>query len=401
MDVRHARAVGVLAVLPLLAAACETSKSSNPLSPSVAGPIPGVEITAPKPLEPLADSQIGNDKQPLTLLIENAGTTGQRPLTYTVEVASDANFTSKVFSKEGIAPGGNGRTSVQLGDRLTADHTYFWRARAQDGANVGPYSAPMRFSIITPSALNAPSLVSPVGGTKVSSSQPEFKINNSSRAGHVGGVNYTLQVSTNESFTAVFAVWTFGEDGGAQSNFTAATPLPYDANIYWRVRASDGIVTSGWSGTGYFKSSSAPAPDPDPGDGGDGGGGGGGGGGGTGGNGGSCASNDGDAIVACVSAKYASYRKAGVSSATRKSNMAFLRDRIIEAGLCGGLDLGWNLKRGGPDISVDFITERRGGSVIGHDIAFDYDNTSKTLQLYWGGGTFPFYTKYTNSYTCN
>ena len=29
--------------------------------------------------------------------------------------------------------------------------------------------------------------------------------------------------------------------------------------------------------------------------------------------------------------------------------MEFLRNRMIEAGICGGLDLGWNLKRGGPD----------------------------------------------------
>ena len=39
--------------------------------------------------------------------------------------------------------------------------------------------------------------------------------------------------------------------------------------------------------------------------------------------------------------------------------------------------------------------------MIGHDIAFDYDNTSKELELYWGGGDFPFYTKYTNGYSCN
>jgi hypothetical protein len=80
--------------------------------------------------------------------------------------------------------------------------------------------------------------------------------------------------------------------------------------------------------------------------------------------------------------------------------MEFLRDRIIEAGLCGGLDLGWNLKRGGPEISVDFLAERRGGAVLGHDIAFDYDNTSTELQLYWGGGEFPYYAKYTHSYSC-
>ena len=63
--------------------------------------------------------------------------------------------------------------------------------------------------------------------------------------------------------------------------------------------------------------------------------------------------------------------------------MQFLRDRIISAGICGGLDLGWNLKRGGPDLSIDFITQRTGGQTIGYDIARDYDNTSKTLQLTW------------------
>jgi len=80
--------------------------------------------------------------------------------------------------------------------------------------------------------------------------------------------------------------------------------------------------------------------------------------------------------------------------------MSFLRDRIIEAGRCGGLDLAWNLKRGGPEISIDFIAERVNGQVIGHDIAFDYDNTSTPLQLYWGGGDFPSYGGYTNSYNC-
>ena len=49
-----------------------------------------------------------DDKQPITLLLENAGTNGQRPLSYLVEVASDANFASKVFAKDGVAPGNGG-----------------------------------------------------------------------------------------------------------------------------------------------------------------------------------------------------------------------------------------------------------------------------------------------------
>jgi hypothetical protein len=50
-------------------------------------------------------------------------------------------------------------------------------------------------------------------------------------------------------------------------------------------------------------------------------------------------------IVACIADKYPAYLKARVSSSKRRSNMEFLRNRIIEAGICGGLDLGWNLKR--------------------------------------------------------
>ena len=32
--------------------------------------------------------------------------------------------------------------------------------------------------------------------------------------------------------------------------------------------------------------------------------------------------------------------------------------------------------------------------MLGHDIAFDYDNTSTKLQLYWGGGEFPTFKDY-------
>ena len=65
---------------PLLASlvGCEASKSSTPLSPSVAGPIPGIEISAPKPLEPVVGAKVAVDQQPVTLLIENPSSTGPR-----------------------------------------------------------------------------------------------------------------------------------------------------------------------------------------------------------------------------------------------------------------------------------------------------------------------------------
>lgn len=392
MNARSSYAWALLALLPLVAA-CETSKSSNPLSPSVAGPIPGVDITAPTPLVPAVNASVQSDQQPITLTVENASSNGQRPLSYRIEVAADAGFSTMVFSKDNISPGGNGRTSVNLSDRLAADRTYFWRARAQDGANTGPYSNAVKFSVVTPITIGEPSLISPINGAVVDMNPPHLLFNKAPVTGPAGTVEYLIQLATDQAFTRIV----FSEQGDLTSNQTQVTPhaaLLTSTTFYWRVRASAGNIIGPWSATGMFKTP-APASTPPPGDGG------GDGGGGTGGSGGSCASSDGDAIVSCISAKYASKRAAGVSSAQRRANMEFLRDRIIEAALCGGLDVGWNLKRGGPEISVDFVTERRGGSVIGHDIAFDYDNTSTELRLYWGGGVAPFYTKYTNSYSCN
>ena len=44
-------------IIAILAAGCQVSKSSNPLSPSVAGPIAGVTISTPNLLEPGQDWQ--------------------------------------------------------------------------------------------------------------------------------------------------------------------------------------------------------------------------------------------------------------------------------------------------------------------------------------------------------
>ena len=101
-------------VLPVLLAfgGCEAQKSSNPLSPSVAGPIPGTQITAPKLLEPAQSFKFRSSQQPIRLLIENASSTGVRPLSYTFELSADPAFGSKAFARSGVPPGEGGRTSA-------------------------------------------------------------------------------------------------------------------------------------------------------------------------------------------------------------------------------------------------------------------------------------------------
>lgn len=263
------RAVHILTLVSatIALAGCEAVKSANPLSPSVAGPIPGVSISEPKLLEPGSGWQLDNStQQPVRLLIENASTTGQRPLSYTFEVASDAGFGSIVFSRGGVAPGDGGRTSVQISDRLPTGRSFFWRARAEDGANTGPYTAAASFSIITPVVIDVPSLIEPVGGATISSNAPSFRIGSLTRSGPVGQIVFQLEVAANEAFAPDLALYQITEQGN-ETKFAAPLSLPYSQTFYWRVRAFDSGpsgVQGSWSAAQAFKTPAAPAPAPSP-----------------------------------------------------------------------------------------------------------------------------------------
>jgi len=116
-----------------------------------------------------------------------------------------------------------------------------------------------------------------------------------------------------------------------------------------------------------------------------------------------CASDAGAEIVKCVGRAYPKYlveTDAGDGSLERrKHNMEFIRDRIIETGICKGLDLARNFKRGTPVISHDFLVWRIGGRNHGVDIATGYDDVKQPLRLKWqvfGAPDYghPFYAKY-------
>jgi hypothetical protein len=379
----HLRPAAALPATLLLAlAACEAEKSENPLSPSVAGPIPGVEITAPRVLEPGQGARYKASQQPIRLMVENATTNGVRPLAYVFEVATDSQFATKVFARAGVPPGADGRTSVVL-DTLEVGRGYFWRVRAQDGANTGPF-ATVQFEVLPQPQLSPPPLLSPVNNERTATRRPGLTVGASTRNAAVGAVTYQFQVARDAGFGQMAATGSVA-DGGGQTTFTPDSDLAANVQHFWRARATDGETTSEWSGAQSFTTPAAapgpspgPAPGPPP---------------------GNCVSNNGPAIVACISAKYPERLAPTGSLSQRQANMEFLRDRIIEAGRCGGMDLAWNLKRGGPEISVDFIVERIGGTLLGHDIAFDYDNHSTTLVLYWGSGEFPFYGGY-RAFSC-
>ncbi|MCU0249013.1 MAG: hypothetical protein MUE61_02285 [Vicinamibacterales bacterium] len=353
---------------------CEASKSANPTSPSVAGPIAGVNITTPAPVSPGTGSSIPAKDQPVTLVVQNAATNGQRPITYRFEVAVDAEFNTKVATREGVEPGGDGKTSYRLPDALAPDRTYYWRAKALDGANESAFSEAVSFAVVNIGEIQTPVPLSPVGASTTSNNTPEFRVRNAVRTGPVGAVYYTFEVSENESFSAMIAIVTVPERA-TETKFTINQALRSGIKFYWRVRAFDSNVASAWSLTQSFVTPKVTAPPPSP----------------------SPAPpppgpsgppaggwpRTGDEVVAWATSRYQDRLVAGVSLSQRQANMAYVRDRMIEAGICGGMELAWNLKRGGPEKSIDYLAYRKAGRWIGVDIGSAYDDTSIRLDLQW------------------
>ena len=249
----------------------------------------------------------------------------------------------------------------QSGDTVKVDYTAPTASARVNGSEIlrKPEDKP-------PVVLEPPTLVSPSNGATLAASFRSSRSKPATAAASRAGSSYILEVSNDSSFTSIAA--RFFEDETLPDT-TVATGYSFlnSKTYYWRARTGHdgGAHLSNWSSTSTFKT---PTPT-------DGGGGGTavGGGGGT--NPASCNSSKGSDIAKCIEARYPQYRRAGVSLDQRKRDMQFLRDRLIEHATCRGLTVGLNLKRGGPEISNDFITFFTLGRWVGVDIAGGYDAT--------------------------
>jgi hypothetical protein len=246
--------IGV-AALGIVVAGCEATKSENPLSPNIAGPIAGVGITAPEPVSPAQNAEVPNT-DPLRLTWGNSTTNSVRPLWYVVEIAADSNFATKVYTNGKVLPQEGERTSMVVESRLTAEATYFWRVRAVDGANNSEYSFTSRFAVIIPVSLGAPTAVSPVNGQTVTNLTPLLTVNNGSVTGRAGPIEVRFHVATDQAFTNIVSVFSSAQGGGATTS--AYTPtLAANTLYYWRAYSTNGPISSPVSSTQSFRTPAA------------------------------------------------------------------------------------------------------------------------------------------------
>ena len=275
---RSVRAITNLAVVALAAAglACEAKKSSNPLSPTIAGPIGGVTIEAPAALLPANGMEVVNSS-PVRLVMGPASSNSPRPFWFVVEIATDAAFSRKVYTNNRVTPNPNpenGQTTFVLDAALPAGATYYWRVRAEDGANTSEFSEAASFELVVPVVIDPPTPRSPIGAEVVNSRRPELIVENGRVQGRAGPVEYTFQVALDQAFTQLVAMHSTWRSDGSTTSLRPDGDLPPGTLLFWRVYGTNGVVFSAPSATQAFRTPAAPTPPPPPGGGGGGGGGG-------------------------------------------------------------------------------------------------------------------------------
>jgi hypothetical protein len=223
----------------LLAAACS---KSTPASPTATAGTAAADssltgsVTTPRPLTPAAGTTIPNLAQPVTLTVQNAIVTKTGSTIYTFEVATDTAFTAKVQTKDGVAEGSGGQTSVKL-DALAPAKDYYWHARATAAGTTGVFGAALKFTIGPAISINAPVPIAPINGA-ATGARPALRATNATRTGPAGAISYRFEVSTTSTFNSVLMTGTNSE-GVNETGFIPTADLPINATLFWRVTAID------------------------------------------------------------------------------------------------------------------------------------------------------------------
>jgi hypothetical protein len=207
-----------------LTAACS---SATPSSPSIA---------APTPVSPATNLIVKYQDQPVTLTAQNAVATQSGATTYTFEVATDLAFASKVQTKENVAEGANGQTSVRL-DSLSASRDYYWHVRAQGAGTTGVFGPTYKFTMGAAIVINSPVPIGPLNGA-LTSRRPAFRVTNATKTGPAGALTYTFEISTVPNFSSILMSGVNSE-GVNETGFIPTTDLPTGTGLFWRATATD------------------------------------------------------------------------------------------------------------------------------------------------------------------
>ena len=193
-----------------------------------------------------------------TLVVNNAFDPDFDPLTYRFEVYGDAGLTNGILAQVPAVASGPAQTAWQVDVNLDNSRQYWWRCRATDGSNTGPWMATATFFINetnTPPALvqiaGPPKGASLRNGSGILSWYPSSDTDAGDEI-----ISYQVQIADSSGFShlLVDAIVAAPVPAPVGSNVTISQPLNslsgWEAlgmvsNYNWRVRARDSRY--GWS----------------------------------------------------------------------------------------------------------------------------------------------------------
>jgi hypothetical protein len=166
------------------------------------------------------------------------------PVAYSLQLASDPNFSSMALEAEGIYVSEYSLSEEEQLAAVSQRTPYYWRVRATDSAgNKSEWSLSQSFYVCAPPA---PSLVLPAFDSQAD--MPIF-FNWGGVISLNPPVTYTLQVANDESFANVLLQKQGLQD--SEYTMTEEEELPtvkQESPYYWRVKATDSAGNEGeWS----------------------------------------------------------------------------------------------------------------------------------------------------------
>jgi len=177
---------------------------------------------------------------------------------YVVKVATDASFAS-VTIVVNVSVAKNLTSYAIPAGILGYGKIYYWRVTASQSATGCPCTAWSVSSFHT--VIHPPTLIDPANldtsltNANLLTLRPTFQW-----TGYAGAQNFTLQVATDYSFTAlVLNVPVPLSSTGNPQKYTPIVNLPAATDLYWRVSANHSYFGPSWSGRPIFTTPNPPS----------------------------------------------------------------------------------------------------------------------------------------------
>ena len=196
----------------------------------------------------------------MDIVLQNSTDPDSPVISYYFEVDTDPSFGSASVIRSGIIPAGPGTTIWQAIGLL--DNTrYYIRAMASDGsAGSGWTDPPVEFFVNTANDAPAtPVIANPSIGAGVTVNMPALTIHNATDIDR-DVLTYEFAVSSDAAFTNIVASASGIAETTGTTSWTVPIALTENQKYYWRARAYDGSLNSGWAEAWFVVNTANDAP---------------------------------------------------------------------------------------------------------------------------------------------